>query len=158
MNLRYGNTHNITKHQLQDTNSGHGIGYPSWGDSTTGTYAQIYTQVFDACTDCPAGKISAAIGASTASTCASCAAGKYQDAVVVTTNPPEASRTYSSAFDGATPGNGCAKSMLDSSDGWCAAGGGNPWTPAVNEFMQIDLGSNFLVHGVVTQCRGAYAQ
>jgi hypothetical protein len=109
---------------VQDTNYQHGIGYPSWGDSTTGTYAQIYTQVFDACTNCPAGKISAAIGASTASTCASCAAGKYQDAVVITTNPPEASRTYSSAFDGATPGNGCAKSMLDSSDGWCAAGGG----------------------------------
>jgi hypothetical protein len=128
-----------------DTNNLHGIGYPSWGDSSTYGFAQVYTEVFDACTDCPAGKSSAAIGASSSSACASCAAGKYQDAVVVTTNPPEASRTYSS-ISGAG-GVQHDKSMLDGT--FCWAAGSN----TLPQWMQIDLGSSFRVHGVVTQCR-----
>jgi hypothetical protein len=71
---------------VQDTNNLHGIGYPSWGDSTTHGFAQVYTEVFDACTDCPAGQISAAIGASAAST--RCAAGRYQDATSTSTLGP----------------------------------------------------------------------
>lgn len=65
--------------------------YERWGSqpnaATTDFWPQVYTEVFDACTDCPAGKISAAIGASSSGACASCAAGKYSDAVVVVTNP-----------------------------------------------------------------------
>ncbi|NBX18997.1 MAG: hypothetical protein EBR09_16740, partial [Proteobacteria bacterium] len=76
-----------------------------------------------------------------------CAAGKYQDAVVVVTNPPEASRTYSSAYNDAAPGTSNALSMLDSEDAWVAK------TTTLPVWMQIDLGSNFMVHGVVTQSR-----
>jgi hypothetical protein len=113
----------------------------------TGQHLQNYASVFDACTDCPAGKTSAAIGASSSGACASCAAGKYQDAVVVVTNPPEAARTYSSAYDDAAPGTSNALSMLDSEDAWVAK------TTTLPLWMQIDLGSNFIVHGVVTQGR-----
>ena len=113
----------------------------------TGQHLQNYASVLDACTDCPAGTTSAVVGASTASTCVSCAAGKYSDAVVVLTNPPEAARTYSSAYDDAAPGTSNALSMLDSEDAWVSK------TTTMPVWMQIDLGSNFIVHGVVTQGR-----
>ena len=115
-----------------------------------------YASVLDACTDCPAGKTSAAIGASSSGACASCEAGKYQDTVVITTNPPEASRTYSSICGAQTgPGGPHAKSMLDSTEAW--AGGVN-CAPTAGEWMQIDLGISFRVHGVVTQCRADSSQ
>ncbi len=137
---------------VQDTNNLHGIGYPSWGDSTADGIDQVYTEVFDVCTDCAAGKISAAIGASTANTCASCAAGTYQDAVVVVTNPPEASLTYSSISGAGGVHHDKSNQSIDKStlDGtFCWAAGSN----TLPQYMQIDLGSSFRVHGVVTQCR-----
>jgi hypothetical protein len=86
-----------------------------------------------------------------ASVCTACLAGKYQDAVVIPTNPPEAARSYSGNCGGNAIGTGHARSMLDSAAAWSAA-----WdsgcTPAAGQWMQIDLGSNFRVHGVVTQC------
>jgi hypothetical protein len=117
----------------------------SHGETGSQDWRQVYVEVLDACTDCPAGKTSAAIGASTASTCASCAAGKYQDAVVVVTNPAEAARTYSS-ISGAG-GVQHDKSMLDGTFCWAAG------STTLPQYMQIDLGSSFRVHGVVTQCR-----
>jgi hypothetical protein len=72
-------------------------GYPPWGDSGTGAHAQVYTEVFDTCTDCAAGKYkdtsgsaactlctagkySAAVGDTAASTCADCGSGEYSAA------------------------------------------------------------------------------
>ena len=127
----------------------------------------LSTTISDACADCGAGKYSAATGATTASvcvdctagkysatsdsTCVNCAAGKYQDAVVITTNPPEASRTYESVWGNSAPGTDFARSMLDSAQAWS-------WGGALPEWMQIDLGSEFRVHGVVTQCRANFEQ
>jgi hypothetical protein len=76
--------------------------------------------------------------------CADCAAGKYQDAAVVTTNPPVGSRTYSTVYPSPTH---CSHPMLDSTAAWCAA------SNDISQWMQIDLRSNFRVHCVVTQCR-----
>jgi hypothetical protein len=96
---------------VQDTNNLHGMGYPGWGDSTTAGHAQVYTEVFDACTDYAASKTSSAT-ASRAPAPARAAAGKYQDAVVITTNPPEASLTYSSACNVATPSHVMIRCLL----------------------------------------------
>ncbi|NBX18659.1 MAG: hypothetical protein EBR09_14995 [Proteobacteria bacterium] len=100
------------------------------------------------CAACFAGTFKTATGSAA---CADCAAGKYQDAAVVTTNPPEASRTYESVWENGAPGSTFARSMLDSAQAWS-------WTGALPEWMQIDLGSQFRVQGVVTQCRANYEQ
>jgi hypothetical protein len=60
------------------------------------------------CAACFAGTFKSTAGSAA---CADCAAGKYQDVAVVTTNPPEAARTYSSIF---MPPDHCAQAMLDS--------------------------------------------
>ena len=102
----------------------------------------------EVCTACLPGTFKSATGSAA---CADCAAGKYQDVGVVTTNPPEASRTYESVWGNSAPGTDFARSMLDSAAAWS-------WTGALPEWMQIDLGSEFRVHGVVTQCRANYEQ
>ena len=102
----------------------------------------------EVCTACLPGTFKSATGSGA---CADCAAGKYQDVGVVTTNPPEASRTYESVWGNSAPGTDFARSMLDSAAAWS-------WTGALPEWMQIDLGSEFRVHGVVTQCRANYEQ
>jgi len=131
----------------------------------------LSTTISNACADCGAGKYSSTTGATTASVCAdctigqysatsastcmNCAAGKYQDTVVVTTNPPETSRTYSSVCCGDSAGGPHGSSMLDNANSWCA-GAVNP--AAYGSWVQVDLGSIFRVHGVVVQPRGdAYA-
>jgi len=63
-------------------------------------------------------------------------------------NPVEAQRSYSSVYSNEAPGYGHARSMLDSAQAW------SPARPAVNEWMQIDLGVVKSVVGVVTQGRG----
>ena len=129
----------------------------------------LSTTVTDACADCGAGKYSTATSATVSATCvdcvtgkfsptaasfcADCAAGKYQDAVVITTNPPEASRTYESVWDNGAPGSTFARSMLDSAAAWNFG-----ISATVPEWMQIDLGSEFRIHGVVTQCRANHPQ
>jgi hypothetical protein len=102
----------------------------------------------EVCTACLPGTFKSTTGSAA---CANCGVGKYQDAVVVTTNPPEASRTYESVWGNSAPGTGFALSMLDSAAAWS-------WSGALPEWMQIDLGSSFRVHGVVTQCRANFEQ
>jgi hypothetical protein len=78
-----------------------------------------------------------------------CEAGKYsEELVIVTTNPPETSRSYSSVHDNHEIGTGFAQSMLDSPQAWSAGAhsAGNTW-------MKIDLGLVMRVHGVVIQAR-----
>ncbi|NBX18957.1 MAG: hypothetical protein EBR09_16525 [Proteobacteria bacterium] len=106
------------------------------------------------CAACFAGTFKTTTGSAA---CADCAAGKYQDAAVVTTNPPEAARWYSGNCGCNAIGTGHARSMLDSAGAWSAA-----WdcgcSSAVGQWMIIDLGRNFRVHGVVTQCRAEVGQ
>jgi hypothetical protein len=64
----------------------------------------------EVCTVCLPGTFKSATGSAA---CADCAAGKYQDVGVVTTNPPEASRTYESVWGNSAPGTDFARSMLD---------------------------------------------
>jgi hypothetical protein len=87
---------------------------------------------FNTSTECPCGY-----------TCGQCG--------IVTNNPPEAARTYESAWENSAPGTGWARSMLDSEAGWNYRDGAYP-----PEWMQIDLGSTFQVYGVVTQCRANF--
>ena len=98
-----------------------------------------------ACTTCATGKYLTTTGATTATSCVDCGAGKYQDAVVVTTNPPLSQRLHSSISTAAT---GFGQSQLDSPKCWAAAQSTTP-----GEWMMIDLYSTFRVHGLVTQCR-----
>jgi allantoicase len=108
-----------------------------------GTYSGA--AAFTVCTSCEAGLYSAS---SSSTVCASCAAGKYSAGAVLTRNPPEASRTYSSVWGNDAIGTGNAQSMLDSQQAWSAASSspGSQW-------MQIDLGVATRVHGVVIQAR-----
>ena len=62
-------------------------------------------------------------------------------------NPPETARSYSSVYGDDKAGNGCARSMLDSEQGWSAA------TSAVGQWMQIDLGTPRQVVGLKLQGR-----
>jgi hypothetical protein len=61
------------------------------------------------------------------------------------------SLTYELVWGNSAPGTDFARSMLDSAEAWS-------WTGALPEWMQIDLGSEFRVHGIVTQCRANYEQ
>jgi len=63
-------------------------------------------------------------------------------------NPPEASRSYSSTLNYDAIGTGCAQSMLDSKQSWTAS------MQQVEEWMQIDLGADRPIVGVVLQGRG----
>jgi len=65
---------------------------------------------------------------------------------MVTANPAESSRTYSSVYSG-SPGTGHAQSMLDSPKAWCAL------TVAVGQWMTIDLGELTWIRGIETQSR-----
>jgi hypothetical protein len=102
------------------------------------------------CIECGAGTYSSALGASV---CLDCPAGKYSAGAVLTRNPPEASRTYSSVYLNDAIGTGYAQSMLDSQQAWSAAG-----TSPGSQWMQIDLGVARRVHGVVIQARHAVNQ
>jgi hypothetical protein len=113
-------------------------------DCGAGTYSAAGASV---CTDCAAGKYFG-LPAQTGDVCTSCAAGKYSAGAVLTRNPPEASRTYSSVWGNDAIGTGHAQSMLDSQQAWVAllSSPGSQW-------MQIDLGVATRVHGVVIQAR-----
>merc|ERR1712151_1461794 len=60
---------------------------------------------------------------------------------------PENKRTYSSIWDNNKIGTGHARSMINSPQAWSAK------TNAVNQWMQMDLGSEQLVAGTVIQPR-----
>merc|ERR1719313_286704 len=63
-------------------------------------------------------------------------------------NAPDSQRTYSTVWANERSGVGHARGMLDSPQGWSVGKtDDNPW-------MQIDLGEDRLVGGVVTQGRG----
>jgi hypothetical protein len=62
-------------------------------------------------------------------------------------NPAETARTYSSVWSGQAPGVGHARSMLNSDQAWSAK------TNQKGEWVQVDLGSEQTVAGVVTQAR-----
>ena len=72
----------------------------------------------------------------------------------VTLNPPESDRSYSSVYNNDPVGTGHARSMLDSLQAWSPALG----LPIGSEYMQIDLGANKTISGVVTQGRYNFAQ
>ncbi|NBX18658.1 MAG: hypothetical protein EBR09_14990 [Proteobacteria bacterium] len=125
-----------------------GAAWNACADCGAGKYSTATGATVSAtCVDCAAGKFSA----TAASFCADCAAGKYQDAVTVTTNPAESSRTYSSVCCGDVAGGAHGSSMLDNPNSWCP-GFLNP--AAYGSWVQIDLGSNLNVLGVVAQPRG----
>jgi hypothetical protein len=131
---------------------GAGAYSPTMGASVASTCTACGAGTYSAttgasiCINCGAGAYSPTTGASVASTCTACGAGKYSDAVIVTANPPETSRTYSSVqYEGGY--SYLARSMLDSALGWV------PGNNYFGEWMQIDLGSEFRVHGVVIQAR-----
>ena len=68
-------------------------------------------------------------------------------------NPAEAKRSYSSVRDNDAIGTGHAQSMLNSARAW------NTAANAVDQWMQIDLGTLMFVTGIVTQGREPpYAQ
>ena len=69
-------------------------------------------------------------------------------------NPPELDRSYSSVYNNSAPGTGYARSMLDSPVSWSPASG----FIIGSEYMQIDLGANKTISGVVTQGRYEYPQ
>lgn len=69
-------------------------------------------------------------------------------------NPPELDRSYSSVYNNSAPGTGLARSMLDSSASWSPASG----FIIGSEYMQIDLGANKTISGVVTQGRYDFTQ
>merc|ERR1719199_1942989 len=69
-----------------------------------------------------------------------------------TDNPAESTRYYSSIWDNNAKGTGHAASALDSSQGWSAEGN------AANSWMQLDLGSDKTVNGIVVQKRTAHSQ
>ena len=69
-------------------------------------------------------------------------------------NPPELDRSYSSVYNNDAIGTGHARSMLDSLQAW------SPSTVILSgpQWMQIDLGANKTISGVVTQGRYNYPQ
>ncbi len=67
-----------------------------------------------------------------------------------TVNPPESDRSYSSLYRDYSPHN---QSMLDSIGAWSVASG---YTIG-SEWMQIDLGANKTITGVVTQGRANFS-
>lgn len=102
-------------------------------------YAFCVKKLTHACADCGAGKYSTATGATVSATCVDCAAGKFSATAasfcvdcaagkytaVVTTNPPDAARIFSSVSWGypIASDERHRQSMLDSWSGWAAAGG-----------------------------------
>jgi hypothetical protein len=106
---------------------------------------------------CP-GNSSSVMGADNVSMCL-CNVGYatsacWQHSAVVTTNSPESSRTYQSVWGNSAPGTGWARSMLDSVQAWS-------WDSISitgPQWMQINLGIQLRVHGVVTQCRADFEQ
>lgn len=69
-------------------------------------------------------------------------------------NPPELDRSYSSVYSANTPGIGHARSMLDSLQAWSPSSN----TSMGSHWMQIDLGANKTISGVVTQGRNGVNQ
>ena len=69
-------------------------------------------------------------------------------------NPPELDRSYSSVYNNDAPGTGHARSMLDSLQAWSPSNAVN----IGDHWMQIDLGANKTISGVVTQGRYNYPQ
>ncbi len=67
-------------------------------------------------------------------------------------NPPERSRKYSSVYSDQSPGVGHARSMLDSDQAWSAAHN------VVDQWMEIDMGANNFIAGVVVQGRKGSTQ
>ena len=68
-------------------------------------------------------------------------------------NIPEESRSYSSVHGDHAIGTGNARSMLDSADVWAAARRQPENVHAAGEWMELDLGSEMQVAGIVTQGR-----
>jgi hypothetical protein len=66
-------------------------------------------------------------------------------------NVPEELRVYSSVWNNDGPGTGHARSMLDSAYGWVPQ---NIDLQPGNDWMQMDLGRDRYVSGIVTQGRG----
>ena len=64
---------------------------------------------------------------------------------------PEDKRSYSSVYNGDTPGNGHARSTLNSDQAWSAST--NVTEDVEDEWMQLDLGETKIVGGVATQPR-----
>lgn len=67
-------------------------------------------------------------------------------------NPPESSRKYSTVYSNQAPGVGHARSMLDSDQAWSAAHN------VVDQWMEIDMGANNFIAGVVVQGRKGSTQ
>jgi len=67
-------------------------------------------------------------------------------------NPPESSRNYSTVYSNQSPGVGHARSMLDSVQAWSAAHN------VVDQWMEIDMGADNLIAGVVVQGRTDHDQ
>ena len=67
-------------------------------------------------------------------------------------NPPESSRKYSTVWSNQAPGVGHARSMLDSVQAWSAAHN------VVDQWMEIDMGADNLIAGVVVQGRKDHDQ
>ena len=67
-------------------------------------------------------------------------------------NPPESSRKYSTVWSNQAPGVGHARSMLDSVQAWSAAHN------VVDQWMEIDMGADNLIAGVVVQGRKGSTQ
>jgi len=67
-------------------------------------------------------------------------------------NPPESSRNYSTVYSNQAPGVGHARSMLDSDQAWSAAHN------VVDQWMEIDMGANNFIAGVVVQGRKGSTQ
>ena len=67
-------------------------------------------------------------------------------------NPPESSRKYSTVWSNQAPGVGHARSMLDSDQAWSAAHN------VVDQWMEIDMGANNFIAGVVVQGRKGSTQ
>jgi WD40 repeat protein len=125
------------------------VGTGTCADCGAGTYSETQgATTANTCLNCAAGKYSATVGAALTSTCMDCGAGTFRAAAVLTWNPPEASRTYSTVNQNDTVGTGHAQSMLDSAQAWSAG-----LLSAGSQWMKIDLGDPMRVRGVVIQGR-----
>jgi len=67
---------------------------------------------------------------------------------IVTFNPDESHRSYSSVYQNDAPGTGHRRSMLDSPQAWSAA------RAVAGEYMIMDMGEVALIRGLITQGRG----
>lgn len=67
-------------------------------------------------------------------------------------NVPDAARQYSSIYNNDASGTGHGQSKIDSPQGWSA------WPSCRGEYVQMDIGSDQLVAGVVIQARAAPSQ